>query len=107
MNKDTSDQSKGEMRQEEGKSLDKSLDKKRFTIREVWLISTTVVTAAVGLAITVIKKDADIKIEIASVQLSVKAIKELQDERNANISNEIKEMKDEINQLRNTIFKSK
>jgi hypothetical protein len=107
MSKETSDQSKGDAPREEEKALDKSLDKKRFTIREVWLISTTVVTAAIGLAVAVIRKDAEIKIEIASIRSSVQSIKELQEERNINISNEIEEIKEEITQLRTTIFKSK
>lgn len=89
------------------KHLDKTLDKKRFTIREVWIISTTVVTTAILLASAVIYKDAEIKVEMVGIKSAVEKIKELQDERNTHIGEQIGEMKDDIEKLQNAVFKPK
>ena len=89
------------------KALERALDKKSFTIREVWIISTTVVTAAIGLAVAVIHKDAEIKIEMVAIKSTVEKMKEIQDLRNEQLGNELSDIKKDVENLQNTVFKPK
>lgn len=106
MEKEPASQEKKETSPEEN-SLNKTLDRKRFTIREVWIICTTVVIAAIGLATAVIYKDAEIRVEMAGIKSAVEKIKELQDARNEHIGSEIADIKRDIEKLQNAVFKPK
>lgn len=86
-------------------SLDAIVDKKRFTYREVWIIVSTIIAAAVGLGWSIIETYGSFKISLNEIAATVKSMNELQKTHNEYVSIQLAEIKKDIEKLENAVFK--
>lgn len=87
--------------------LDAIADKKRFTYRELWIIITTVLGAAITLGVFISNIYASFRESMAEINATVHNVKEVQDERNKYLTEQIKDLKANINKLQDAVFKPK